>query len=86
MNFIASTLIAVLDNEELAFWVFMWLIMQKEMKALFLPVNKLVIKLNIGSSWASFEEFPNGTTNKISYAKIVCSLKTNINDNRLLHF
>ena len=50
MNFIASTLIAVLDNEELAFWVFMWLIMQKEMKALFLPVNKLVIKLNIGSS------------------------------------
>lgn len=43
MNFIASTLIAVMDNEELAFWVFMRLIIEKEMKTLFLPVKNSII-------------------------------------------
>ncbi len=38
MNFIASTLIAVLDNEELAFWIFMNLLISRDMKTLFLPV------------------------------------------------
>jgi hypothetical protein len=40
MNFIASTLISVLDDEELAFWIFMSLLINKEMKTLFLPVIK----------------------------------------------
>lgn len=39
MNFIASTLIAVVDDEELAFWIFMSLLINKDMKTLFLPVK-----------------------------------------------
>ena len=38
MNFIASTLISVIDDEELAFWIFMNLLITKDMKTLFLPV------------------------------------------------
>jgi len=38
MNFIASTLIASLGNdEELAFWIFMHLLITRDMKALYLP-------------------------------------------------
>ena len=40
MNFIASTLIAVLDDEELAFWIFMHLLIKQDMKTLFLPVSQ----------------------------------------------
>ena len=40
MNFIASTLIAALgNNEELAFWIFMNLLVTRDMKTLFLPVS-----------------------------------------------
>jgi hypothetical protein len=39
MNYIAGTLIAVTDDEELAFWIFMSLLINKDMKTLFLPVN-----------------------------------------------
>jgi hypothetical protein len=39
MNFIASTLIAVLDDEELAFWIFMSLLVNQDMRTLFLPVS-----------------------------------------------
>lgn len=38
MNFIASTLIGVLEDEELAFWIFMNLLVNKDMRNLFLPV------------------------------------------------
>lgn len=38
MNFIASTLIGVLEDEEQAFWLFMSLLIKREMKTLFLPV------------------------------------------------
>lgn len=41
MNFIASTLIGVLDDEELAFWIFMNLLITRDMKSLFLPVRIL---------------------------------------------
>ncbi len=38
MNFIASTLISSVGNdEELAFWIFMHLLITRDMKALYLP-------------------------------------------------
>ncbi len=37
MNFIGSTLIANLESEELGFWVFMNLLVIRDMKSLFLP-------------------------------------------------
>jgi hypothetical protein len=37
MNFIGSTLIANLESEELGYWVFMNLLMIRDMKSLFLP-------------------------------------------------
>ncbi len=38
MNFVASTLIASLGNdEELAFWIFMHLLITRDMKSLYLP-------------------------------------------------
>jgi hypothetical protein len=40
MNFIASTLISSVGNdEELAFWIFMNLLITRDMKTLFLPVS-----------------------------------------------
>ena len=40
MNFIASTLISAVGNdEELAFWIFMNLLITRDMKTLFLPVR-----------------------------------------------
>jgi len=39
MNFIASVLITVLGNEEWAFWVFLEMLITRDMKTLFLPVN-----------------------------------------------
>lgn len=40
MNFIASTLIGSLGNdEELAYWIFMNLLVTRDMKTLFLPVS-----------------------------------------------
>lgn len=40
MNFIASTIISALkDQEELAFWIFMNLLISRDMKSLYLPVS-----------------------------------------------
>jgi hypothetical protein len=39
MNFIASTLIGVLGSEETAFWIFLEMLITKDMKTLFLPVS-----------------------------------------------
>ena len=39
MNFIASVLITVLEKEELAFWVFLEMLITRDMKTLFLPVS-----------------------------------------------
>lgn len=40
MNFIASTIISALkDQEELAFWIFMNLLITRDMKSLYLPVS-----------------------------------------------
>ena len=49
MNFIASTLISSVENdEELAFWIFMNLLITRDMKTLFLPVSILFrIKMSI---------------------------------------
>jgi hypothetical protein len=44
MNFIASTLLGVLEDEELAFWIFMNLLVKRDMRTLFLPV-RLYIEL-----------------------------------------
>lgn len=72
MNFIASTLIAVLDDEELAFWIFLSLLINKDMKNLFLPVKNTHI-IFIGSSRTTFEELLNGITHKISHALAIRS-------------
>lgn len=43
MNFISSTLISSLGNdEELAFWIFMNLLITRDMKTLFLPVSRVI--------------------------------------------
>ena len=39
MNFIASVLIAVTESEAQGFIIFMFLLISKEMKPLFLPVS-----------------------------------------------
>lgn len=39
MNFIASVVIAVMESEEYGFLVFMHLILNKDVKNLFLPVS-----------------------------------------------
>lgn len=39
MNFIASVLIGVLESEEAAFWIFLEMMVSKDMKSLFLPVS-----------------------------------------------
>ena len=39
MNFIASVLIALTDSEEQGFLIFMFLLVRKGMKTLFLPVS-----------------------------------------------
>lgn len=39
MNFIASVLVTVLESEEYAFWVFLDMLITRDMKALFLPVS-----------------------------------------------
>lgn len=49
MNFIASVLIGVTESEERAFWIFLEMLITKDMKSLFLPVSLNLIML-IGSS------------------------------------
>lgn len=44
MNFIASTLIGVLEDEELAFWIFMNLLLKRDMRTLFLPVRFTILE------------------------------------------
>lgn len=39
MNFIASCLIAITDSEEQGFIIFMYLLLRKDMRTLFLPVS-----------------------------------------------
>lgn len=39
MNFIASCLIAITDSEEQGFIIFMYLLLKKDMKTLFIPVS-----------------------------------------------
>jgi len=39
MNFIASVLISITESEEQGFIIFMFLLITKEMKPLFLPVS-----------------------------------------------
>jgi hypothetical protein len=41
MNYIASVLIAITDSEEMGFLLLMYLMLQKDMKSLFLPVSQL---------------------------------------------
>ena len=82
MNFIASTLISVLDDEEMAFWIFMSLLINKEMKTLFLPVIIfLYLYIFLGSTRASFKELLDGTADKVPHASFVCSLALNLDDN-----
>ena len=49
MNFIASVLISVTDSEKQGFIIFMNLLINKEMKPLFLPVsiNIIIIKFSL---------------------------------------
>jgi len=69
MNFIASTLISSLENnEELAFWIFMNLLITRDMKTLFLPVRLSLYLILIGSPRTSFEKLLNGLTYQVSHA------------------
>ena len=70
MNFIASTLIASLcNNEELAFWVFMNLLITRDMKTLFLPVRDQFLKADfVGRARTASEELSNGLVDQVSYA------------------
>lgn len=67
MNFIASVLLTVLEKEEWAFWVFLDMLITRDMKTLFLPVIINYSNL-IGCSRTSFKKFPNGLTYKVSFA------------------
>lgn len=64
MNFIASVLVTVLEKEELAFWVFLEMLITRDMKTLFLPVSSTVITfimlIFIGSTRVTSQEFLNG--------------------------
>lgn len=61
MNFIASTLIGILEDEELAFWLFLSLLIKRDMKTLFLPVSYKYVYTNfLGCSRITFEELLNG--------------------------
>jgi hypothetical protein len=69
MNFIASTLIGSLNNdEELAFWIFLNLLITRDMKTLFLPVRLFSIKSLIGCPGIASEEFLNGLAHQVSHA------------------
>lgn len=87
MNFIASTLISSVDNdEELAFWIFMNLLITRDMKTLFLPVsNKSYLMSILGSARAASKEFLDGPANQISHAEAIFTLAADPNDDRLLH-
>ena len=61
MNFIASTLITVMNDEEKAFWVFVQMLIKRDMKTLFLPVRISDIKVFLGSARTASEELSNGS-------------------------
>lgn len=87
MNFIASTLISSVGNdEELAFWIFMNLLITRDMKTLFLPVSiKFRINRILGSARVTSKEFSDGLADQVSHAKAVFPFTLDPNDHRLLH-
>jgi len=50
MNFIASVLIDVLDSEEQGFWMLLAMLLNRDMKNLFLPVSDISIYHSVGGS------------------------------------
>lgn len=84
MNFIASVLIAEV-GEENGFYVMIYLLLNHEMKVLFLPVSDSV-SYPIGVSRTASQKFLNGITNQVSYAQTIFAFEKNINDTRLLYF
>ena len=83
MNFIGSVLIAE-AGEVAGFYVLLYLLIEHDMRALFLPVRKSQLFICLGFSRAALKEFPNGLTSKIPYAQALLAFKENIDDDRLL--
>jgi hypothetical protein len=87
MNFIASTIISALNNdEELAFWIFMNLLVTTDMKSLYLPVStNFLSRIFTGSPRASSKELSNGTINQVPHAEALFPPSIYLNVHRLLH-
>ena len=71
MNFIASCLISLANSEEQGFYIFMFLLIRKDMKTLFLPVS--FQKMNddlIGRSRAASQELSDCLADQIPYPKL----------------
>jgi len=66
MNFIASVLIAEV-GEENGFYVMIYLLLNHEMKVLFLPVSDSA-SYPVGVPRTAFEKFLDGLANQVSHA------------------
>jgi hypothetical protein len=79
MNFIGSVLIAE-AGEVAGFYVLIYLLIEHDMRALFLPVRKPVNNWTLGFPRAALKEFLDGTTGQVSHAKAVRSPAKDIDD------
>lgn len=86
MNFIASVLISITDSEDSAFLVLMHMLIELDMRPIFLPVSLFIYNWPfIGCARAAPKEFPNSITDKIPHASFFWSLTKSTNDDGLLH-
>ena len=71
MNFIGSVLISLADSEEQGFFIFMFLLIRKDMKTLFLPVSFSTINHDfLGCPRAASQELSNCLADQIPYSQL----------------
>lgn len=85
MNFIVSVLIAE-AGEENGFYTMIYLLLEHELKTLFLPVSFNFVECVdvVGFSRVTLKKFLDGITSEISHAETFQPFQKNSDDNRLL--
>lgn len=85
MNFIASVLITITESEESAFLVLMHMLIDLDMRPIFLPVSPIFDIIFLGSTRAAPKKFPNSIADKIPYASFFRALAQGIDDPGLFY-
>jgi len=85
MNFIASVLITITESEESAFLVLMHMLIDLDMRPIFLPVSPIFKLSFLGSTRAAPKKFSDSIAYKVPYASFFRALAQGLDDPGLFY-